>query len=335
MNHVFNETNVKQLRDLLRKSDNLTDEMYSILFGENYDNVRVIVNKNLPTIRDTNNDMYLVKLLNEGLNQEIETIHPPTSKPAIKDQVINLDNLPPKLRSKMNRSGLSSPLANNNSNGNVTRIGTMQIPTVQELKFDILHSDPGVGRKGDGKEHKIGSLVIIFHDTLGGNYLCRILGSKIINGNKYYLVVFIYNLRKPMYVAPEHLYTKNDHLRFPLSEDEMHDEVSVDWLLERIYSAAQCFVISEGQPYRTSKVVEENYHKVVPLLIKFSAILILCYITAKYEVPKEKIDIIYRIIMDTYPLTFESSNVYMEVAMKKLFVLAFYGGDKKPISETG
>ncbi|OHT06165.1 hypothetical protein TRFO_25859 [Tritrichomonas foetus] len=105
----------------------------------------------------------------------------------------------------------------------------------------------------DHVDPTIGSLAAVLHPMLGPAHVCRVLSKRPQNNGTYYLVSFFQSELSPCYVPSEYLFQLEPHIGFPLgNEPEFRRametrNVSVDWLLERIFSSAQNLVINHSE----------------------------------------------------------------------------------------
>jgi hypothetical protein len=109
----------------------------------------------------------------------------------------------------------------------------------------------------------------------------------------------------------EYLFQLKRQSLFPLgNEDEFRralesEEISVDWLLERIFSSAQNLVITNADVLVVGSDTGENGYKpqssqiqqIMFQCVAYGALLVLCYICTEWGIPGEKVNVILSTIL--------------------------------------
>ena len=245
------------------------------------------------------------------------TIQPPQ---IISPSIIS-SSLPPKFRGK---PFAKTPTAT--SSNPFSPIGEISstFPEGTNIKFPhlpMMATQVSIGNK-EHKMPEIGSLAAIVHPNLGPAHVCRVLASQMQNGKPYYLVSFFQNDPAPCYVFGDYLFQLEDKTVFPLSPDESFDQqilsqnISVDWLLEKIFSGAQNLVMSHASVLFQQDLIEsanikpqpQQFQQALFQCITYAALILTCYIAGKFSVPKEKLEIIIATIIKTNPPRFVSTQ---------------------------
>ena len=164
-------------------------------------------------------------------------------------------------------------------------------------------SPTGVSARRDHSDPVIGSLAAIVYPSLGPAHVCRVIGMKMVNNVKYFLVVFFQPGHSPCYVASEYLFQLEKQKGLPLEDDEEFrrqmesQEVSVDWILEKIFSSAQNLVISSSDVLLpTSQLSDAGYRpdsqqiqQIMFQCVSSAALLVLCRVCSEWNISDDKI----------------------------------------------
>jgi hypothetical protein len=108
-------------------------------------------------------------------------------------------------------------------------------------------------RAGNNLDPELGCLAAVLHPDVG----C-VVGRVIARARGVFLVVFFDSSHVPLWVPPEYLYGFTSGSSFPFGDDEFYrrtteSAVTVDWLLERIFSSAQQLVTANSEILTTAR----------------------------------------------------------------------------------
>jgi len=112
------------------------------------------------------------------------------------------------------------------------------------------------------------------------------------------------------------------HLGLPLCNDEEFSKcleggaISVDWLLERIFGAAQNLALNSAEVLFPDCQVQESSIKPSPQQIQqimfqcvsYAALLIVCYLEARWTIPDSKVELIISTTLQSNPPKFMSTQ---------------------------
>lgn len=229
--------------------------------------------------------------------------------------------LPPKLRQKHINS-----IAQKNPS-----------PTKSIFQLPQLSSPPQavVKHRNDHIDPEVGSLAVILHFNIGAPQVCRVLGYKVQNNLKLYLVAFFLKGNSPCYVPSEYLFQINPKHEQSSSkgkdfmETAKNGEVNVDWILEKILSSAQSLVIKHSEVLLPKDdILKANFHidkKQIENIgfqcVSLAALLFVCYINSRWKIPSDKITkIVTAILMTNPPKYISTKNTFekIEVLLKQL-----------------
>jgi hypothetical protein len=163
------------------------------------------------------------------------------------------------------------------------------------------------------------------YPDLGPPQACRVLGSRAPNDAPLFLVAFFQPAQSPCFVPGDYV--------FPLGDDD-HDEqfdaqfrgtpVSVDWLLERIFSTAQRVAVGFADllapaagRMRTEVLMAHS--------AACAALLVLAYIASRWRIPAEKLVKILETIIKTDTCAFASTKAIMAGIEERLKALLLHG----------
>jgi hypothetical protein len=179
----------------------------------------------------------------------------------------------------------------------------------------------------------IGAIAALLYPDLGPAQVCRILGETAHSDGKRFLVAFFQPGQSPCYVPGEYLFRLEPQMAFPLQNErefEAHlaaEAVTVDWLLEKIFSAAQNVALNSflfpADQVAASAVVPSPQHvqQLMFQCVSCAALLIICYVTGKWEFPKEKVAPILATVLKSSPAKFPSTQTIMAQTEEKLHAL--------------
>jgi hypothetical protein len=161
---------------------------------------------------------------------------------------------------------------------------------------------------------------------LGPAHVCRVLGKCVQNEHECCLVTFFQTERSPCYVPSEYLFELQSHIVFPLGDEEkfkeymLNEDVCVDWLLERIFSAAQNIgaiyhaeVLFPFDPAKeaTFRPTPQQVQQLMFQCVSLAALLIVCYVAGKWTIPEGKLGLILSTILRTSAPKYTSTQNIM------------------------
>ncbi|OHT13161.1 hypothetical protein TRFO_16830 [Tritrichomonas foetus] len=184
-------------------------------------------------------------------------------------------------------------------------------------------------------EPEIGSLAAVLHPSLGPAHVCRVLGQKNQNRAHCYLVAFFQSEYSPCFVPSEYLFQLKSNIGFPLGNEEefrkemANEEVSVDFLLERIFSSAQNLVINHAEVlFPPDKLEDANFkpepqqvQQIMFQCVSCAALLLVCYVSCEWQISPNKLNTILSTIMKTNPSKFASTQNIMNKIQESLLRL--------------
>ncbi|KAH0795286.1 hypothetical protein GPJ56_000735 [Histomonas meleagridis] len=225
--------------------------------------------------------------------------------------VINTCQLPPKLRQKkINQNILQTPPSSRSPQPKniIFQLPLLSTPPPAVAKHKQDHVDP-----------EIGSLAVILHSSLGSAQVCRVLGSRMQNNVKFFLVAFFISDYSPCFVPSEFLFQLNPKPQIDIDfmKDAKSQEVTVDWILEKVISLAQSHVVSHSDvlfpkdEILQSKIRpdQKQIEGITFQCVSFAALLIVCYICSKYKMPEDKVQKIISTIFIANPPKYASTKV--------------------------
>lgn len=329
MNPPFTDVETKAIRDLVLRTKAPTDADISAVTTRPVSEVQQIITRLAKPFADTSlTNQDLTKLINDMKLRNVR-LPPRIEPPAVPiEQPIHSANafvVPPKFRGK---PMAKTPTVSSHPQFAQFSNQTMEVQTTQSLSIlPILpryaSSPPGISRHKDASSApKIGSLAAVLHPTLGRAHVCRVLGSCIQNDTECFLVAFFQSEHSPCYVPGEYLFQLQPHIGLPLGDEEDfrkqmdRGDVNVDWLLERIFSAAQNLVIGSADvlfPPEVTKtaLVQPNPQQVQQLMfqcVSCAALLIVCYVAGQWQIPDQRLSLILSTILKTSAFKYESSR---------------------------
>jgi hypothetical protein len=180
----------------------------------------------------------------------------------------------------------------------------------------------------------IGYLAALLYPGFGPAQVCRVLGECVQNDTHCFLVAFFQPDQSPAYFPGEYLFRLEPDIGFPLGDEAKFDEglrgdVCVDWMLERIFSAAQNLAINDADVLFPADQVGASAIKPSPQQIQqlmfqcvsCAAMLVVCYLAGRWTIPPEKLEKILHTILRTNPARFATTQTVIERIEEKLNAL--------------
>jgi hypothetical protein len=172
---------------------------------------------------------------------------------------------------------------------------------------------------------ELGSLAAVLHPQLGPAHVCRVLGRRLQNGTENFLVAFFQAEHSPCFVPGEFLFRLQSDVVFPL-EDEAEfrraletEDVSVDLLIEKIFSAGQVLAINHADGLFPADQVQQA--EVTPTSVQVqqtmfqcvtcATLLVASYVASRHVIPEGKLRMIIDTIFQTNPPKFASTQSVM------------------------
>ena len=345
MNPPFADEEASAIRELLLRSSTPSDIEIAKVTSRPVADIQQIMARLQKPLTDTSIPVpELTKLINDLKLRNVRLpprIEPPPVPAEPPIHSANSFVIPPKFRGKaMAKTPTVSahPQFAQFSNQPMVQAQTTQLLSILPILPRYASSPPEISRHKD--KHvapKIGSLAAVLYPTLGHAHVCRVLGSCIQNDTECFLVAFFQSEHSPCYVPGEYLFQLPSHIGFPLGDEEEFkrqmegDDVNVDWLLERIFSAAQNLVINSAEvlfPMEVTKdaAVQPNAQQVQQLMfqcVSCAALLIVSYVAGQWKIPEAKLALIMSTILKTSAFKYESSRAIMghvEAALTQLLL---------------
>lgn len=155
-----------------------------------------------------------------------------------------------------------------------------------------------------------GILVALFVNHYDPAYICRVLGSRNINGAEHVLVSFFQIGFHPIYVLPQQLailptFVNTKDLIIP-------EPLTVDSLLENITQTAQSIVLDndvQDDIQINDLLDEQRYRELQFKSLVCASYLVFLDFFSKYKVPKEKVDLILNSIDLMNPPKYTSAEL--------------------------
>lgn len=153
-----------------------------------------------------------------------------------------------------------------------------------------------------------GTLAAVLRDSAGPAIICRVLGSRLIDGAEHVLVAFFQKDIAPCFVQPHHLVVLKQ--RAPLDTSTLPDPLTVDSMLEQIMQIAQATVIdNDQQPISTDVKIQQQRQKVLFSTLTYAVQLQLLNFAANYKVPEDKLRLMFDSISKIKPPKYSSTEV--------------------------
>jgi hypothetical protein len=166
----------------------------------------------------------------------------------------------------------------------------------------------------------VGSLAALLYPGFGPAQVCRVLGECVQNDGRCFLVAFFQQGQSPAYFPGEYLFRLEPGAAFPLGDEEQFGrDVCVDWLLERIFSAAQNVAINDADvlfpaeqvAHATVRPTPEQVQHLMFQCVSCAALLIVCYLAGKWTIPARKLEKILQTILRTNATQFVTTQSIM------------------------
>lgn len=316
MDAPFTIVEIGALCHMLHENPNPDDAELAKITERNPVQLRALFRRHLPLILDPSMSLEnIMQVFNESIGQpKISIIFPPPVSYNENQQMST--PLPPKYRAKsIPRTPTTQHVVVENQLRSIPILPKLASLPAAVSRHRVGHINP-----------KIGSLAAVLYPSLGAAHVCRVLGSKVINNNDlYFLITFFQAEFSPCFVASEYLFQLNSNFGFPLGEDAqfreimMNNDVTVDWMLERIFSAAQNLLISHSEVlFPQDTLVSANFtptpaqiQQIMFQCVSCAALLLLCYICSEWEIPKQKLNLVLATILKTNPSKFNSTQQVM------------------------
>jgi hypothetical protein len=316
----FSPGEAAALRDLLLRQQTPDESDFLRVASRPVSELRHIVRQSASLLRDPSVPLdELVSLLNKSVSpkRRISVCLPPR----LNLEVVSLGpaTLPPKIRGK-------------------TRV--MTAPPSPNLRVPILPRIASALPPRQTPAPVIGSLAAVLHPQLGPVHVCRVLARQMQNDTDHFLVAFFQSDHSPCLVPGAYLFELRPRLGFPLGDDAEfarcldRQDVSVDWLLERIFIAAQVLAIDHAALLYPVQQIKEGGVRPTPLQIQqrmfqcvsCAALLIVCYIAVRWKIPEAKLGMIVGAILRTNLSRFTSTqNIMAHVERMLVSLLALRG----------
>ena len=342
MNSTYSSLEVESIRRLVLENDMPDDSLLLDVIQHDLTETKNLIKRHLTSIKDlkVSNDA-LCSMFNDPVvfsPRRSPRLAPKQGESPKREKLPQHQlALPPKYRGK---SMSKSNSANKNENGKFQHTSQQSrqpkmpivVPaiSIEMQRIPMLPKCENVPapvsrRTTPMEEPKIGSLAAILHPSLGPAYVCRVLGSKTQNQNRYYLVSFFQNGFSPCYVPREYLFQLKPNIGFPLgNEIEFNNEmkakeISLDFLLERIYSSAQNIVINNAEVLFPPEKLQEaklqpqpqQVQQVMFQCVTCAALILVCYVSCQWNIPSDKLPKMLSTIMNTNPSKYSSTNAIM------------------------
>ena len=238
MTSLYTESEIGAIRHLVLETSDPDDSQLVTVSHRNPQEIRNLIRRYLNLLLDGSATVQKICSVFNSCQQKIQPrpntmIIESTSKPPEPTMSIAL---PPKFRGK------AAPPT-------IIRKERARIPMLPRCAT----SPSAVSRHiSDHVDPTIGSLAAVLHPMLGPAHVCRVLSKRRQSNGDYYLVSFFQTELSPCYVPSEYLFQLESHAVFLWNEPEFRcvmesRNVSVDWLLERIFSSAQNLVINNSE----------------------------------------------------------------------------------------
>jgi hypothetical protein len=336
MNEPFTAEEAASLRDLFLRKDNPTDDDFLRIRSRPIAEFRYIARHDSAVLRDRQVPIdQLVTVLNASVNPSPRSTRPvppriDTSPSRAVEPIFSATYaaLPPKIRGKaMARTpAVSIPppaflqtspsAAIDGPFGTSAKIFPL-LPKIADSQASVV-----AAYRKQTRPPPIGSLAAVLHPHLGPAHVCRVLGEQSKNDSDYVLIAFFQSEHSPCLVPREYLFQLEPHPGLPLYNDEEFSrclvarEVSVDWILERVFSAAQNLAINSAEVLFPEEQVREaptkptaqQIQQIMFQCVSYAALLIVCYLGARWAIPYPKLEVIIATALQTNPPKFVSTQ---------------------------
>jgi len=323
MTQSLTEADIEKIRDILNKNPTNYDKEIKSLFLNRDFSVMPLINRYKTQLTDNSISIDSVMSLINNLPAKSPQNIPPLL--SIPKENITSTGLPPKMRAKVSNtpSGKNNPFieavgiplhdSRSLSAEFSPRDLNKSIPILPKI---ALASIPPSKTQNKPIEPKIGSLAVVLHQLLGSAHVCRVLATKIENNSKHYLISFFQSDFSPCYVLGDYLFQLPDDIGFPLNDEAKwkdtieKEHITVDWLFERLFSAAQVLMIEYAEylfnPQSSTKLTSipnvTQSQQIMSQGVCVATFLLLLFISAKWDIPKSKKSLLLNALM-TYNTT--------------------------------
>lgn len=327
----YTESEITAIRHLVLENANPDDDALRAVSTHNTTEVKSLIRRFLNLLFDVSTPIQRICSVFNNCQHRSPAKSPlpnhnNNSRPEAPSQQISIA-LPPKFRGKTAHHPSIVEPANDRSQVRIPMLPRCATSPSAVSRHLTDHIDP-----------KIGSLAAVLHPMLGPAHVCRVLTKRPQNNGIYYLVSFFQAELSPCYVPSEYLFQLEPHIGFPLgNEPEFRaamesTDVSVDWLLERIFSSAQNLVISHSEVLFHQDQESENSFRPDPIQIQqimfqcvsCAALLLTCYVSCRWNIPKDKMNEILITIFKTNPSKFQSTESTTEIVRRTILQLISY-----------
>jgi hypothetical protein len=261
---TFGDSELIAIRHLILQTASPDDSALSAISERDPKSLRTVIRRHLPVLLDPSVPL-------DRLRSLFNQAPAPSRHPDVA--------LPPKVRDKARHSPRRPPQI-------------LAIPTLPRYE----HTPSGGGRL-HRPDPAIGSLVAVIHPDRDP-CVCRVIACHPTH--RTFLVVGFQAGASSYWVPSDYLFDFNSVPCFPLLDDEafaraMESEISVDWLLERILSAAQHLVITNGELLAAVRPGALPFtpgpgqvQRIVMQCVWCAALLIFCRVALEWEFPAQK-----------------------------------------------
>ncbi|OHT09057.1 hypothetical protein TRFO_04623 [Tritrichomonas foetus] len=368
MNPPFTEVEVGAIRQIAIKTDNPDDASIAAVTQQDPSEVRNLIKRHLIPLRDETIEIdKIVQLFN---NNASPSNNSPRRSPRLAPRPIDVTKtsnvplaplsastlaLPPKYRGKAMPKTPNPTTLNSHPFAaiNTTNVPPPQQEFIQKQQIPVQTRIPVLPRcesspamishhKKDHIDPEIGSLAAVLHPSLGPAHVCRVLAKRVQNRTTHYLVAFFQSGCSPCFVPSEYLFQLKAQVGFPLGNEEefrkvmRNEDISVDFLLERIFSSAQNLVINHAEvlfppekithaPYRPEP---QQVQQIMFQCVSCAALLLVCYVSCEWAIPQDKLNLVLSTIMKTNPSKFTSTQNIMNSIQESLTLLISMIGQK-------
>ena len=321
MSFNITELDVQNIRKLLSKDKNITIEKIKQEIHISQNQILSLINQNKALFQD---ESISNKDITDFLNKNII----PKFSPILSAEDFSLKSIASKpelnilgpvkssLIPTVNNLPLPIPLENNHSS--LPYLPLLDAPLITHFQTEFKHP------------LELGILGVVLHPSLGPAHACRILATCQKDSINYYLLSFFQTDLKPLYAPFKYVFPLEDHKNLFTDEGKfaiLGKNVSVDFLLEQIYSTAQKIVLESSFSLFSLKhnaKMQPSIQQVQYSLqqsITYAAYLVFLYIVGFSSIPQDKIQKIIDTMFKLHPPKFISTQNIVsafEVKIKSL-----------------
>jgi hypothetical protein len=336
MNEPFTREEAVSLRDLLLRKDNPSDGDFLKIRSRPIAEFRYIARHDSAILRDPQVPVeQLLTTLNASVNPPARSLRPvlprlAASPSRLAEPILSATfaALPPKIRGK---AIAQTPIASLSSLPSSPTLPTAPSEFLQLASKKIFPLLPKIAdSRGSAvaasgtvnRRPPVGSLAAVLHPHLGPAHVCRVLGERCQNGSDYVLIAFFQSQHSPCLVPREYLFQFEAHPGLPLCNDTefsrclQDGDVSVNWLLERVFSAAQNLAVNSAEVLfpedqlkdASIRPTAQQIQQIMFQCVSYAALLIACYLGARWTVPESKLDLIAATALQINPPKFLSTQ---------------------------